>query len=506
MKFIPRFLLTFLVLQLIACKASQDNVRNVPSSTTANAVSETITPTVSTSTPESPPTETFLPQTPTQSPAAFSISARPSYSITAKLDYSWRILKVEQEIVFPNPSTDSISELELVVQPNWRPDVFELIQISIADGKSIDNYSLEGIRLRFSLPQALLPGDSLHLLLVYDINIPPIQTSDDFQPIPFGYSSRQINLTDWYPFIPPYREGTGWIVHNPWYYGEHLVYPIADFEVNISINNAPENTVIAASALDTGNKNLHRYRLDGARNFVWSVSHNYKVFHEQVGDTIVMSYSFPYDVAGGEAALKTTVEALTLFNTLFGPYSFRSMTIVEADFNHGMEYSGLYFLNNAFYGTYDGSNSSYLVTIAAHETAHQWWYGVVGNDQALEPWLDEALCTYSEKLFLENLYPEALPWWEDVRVNYYEPSGWIDSSIYNTTGYRSYRDAIYLNGARFLDDLRDRVGEDVFLQFLQDYLITYTDQIASKTDFFNVLRDHTEVEITDLLSNYFQYP
>ena len=183
------------VLQLIACEPSQENAINVPSSTPANVVTETITPTVSTSTPEPPPTETFLPLTPTLSPAAFSISARPRYSITAKLDYSWRILKVEQEIVYPNPSTDSISELELVVQSNWRPDVFKLIQISTADGKSIDNYSLDGIRLRFSLPQALLPDDSLHLLLVYDINIPPIQTSDDFQPIPFGYSSRQINLT-----------------------------------------------------------------------------------------------------------------------------------------------------------------------------------------------------------------------------------------------------------------------------------------------------------------------
>lgn len=506
MKFLLCCLLTILSLLLVACEPSQDNMINVPSSPMDIVVTDTVTPTALTSTPELPPTETLLPPTPTQSPTAFPITARPSYSITAVLDYSWRTLDVKQEIIYPNPSNNSISELELVVQPNWRPDLFKLTHIMTGDGIQINNYTLEGIHLHALLSQPLLPGDNLHLLLAYEINIPPIQTSEDFQPVPFGYSSRQINLTDWYPFIPPYREGTGWIVHNPWYYGEHLVYPVADFEVNISITNSPDTTVIAASALDTGDNNLHRYQLVGARNFVWSASHEYKVLREQIGDTTVLSYSFPYDVAAGEAALRTTVEALTLYNSLFGPYSFKSMTIVEADFNQGMEYSGLYFLNNAFYGTYDGSNSSYLVTIAAHETAHQWWYGMVGNDQALEPWLDEALCTYSEKIFLENLYPEALSWWEDVRVNYYEPTGWIDSTIYNTIGYRAYRDAIYLNGARFLDDLRARVGEDVFFQFLKDYLVRYSDQIATKTDFFNVLRDRSRVEIIDLLTNYFQYP
>jgi hypothetical protein len=33
---------------------------------------------------------------------------------------------------------------------------------------------------------------------------------------------------------------------------------------------------------------------------------------------------------------------------------------------------------------------------AAHETAHQWFYSLVGNDQARDPWLDEGLATWAE--------------------------------------------------------------------------------------------------------------
>jgi hypothetical protein len=34
--------------------------------------------------------------------------------------------------------------------------------------------------------------------------------------------------------------------------------------------------------------------------------------------------------------------------------------------------------------------------VVSHEVAHQWWYGIVGDDQYAEPWLDEGFATYVE--------------------------------------------------------------------------------------------------------------
>jgi aminopeptidase N len=37
--------------------------------------------------------------------------------------------------------------------------------------------------------------------------------------------------------------------------------------------------------------------------------------------------------------------------------------------------------------------------ITPHEVGHMWFYSLVGNDQARDPWLDEGLATYSEAWF-----------------------------------------------------------------------------------------------------------
>jgi aminopeptidase N len=168
-----------------------------------------------------------------------------------------------------------------------------------------------------------------------------------------------------------------------------------------------------------------------------------------------------------------------------------------------MEYDGLYFLSKGFYNLYSGTPAEYLTAIAAHETAHQWWYAQVGNDQAIEPWLDEALCTFSERLYYENVHPEALAWWQEYRIDYYEPEGWVDGTIYNPEGYRAYRDAVYLNGAVFLEELRTQIGEQAFMDFLKQYLQVNNGKIATADDFFTLLEKYNDSDLTPLLDQYF---
>jgi len=229
----------------------------------------------------------------------------------------------------------------------------------------------------------------------------------------------------------------------------------------------------------------------------------YEVTRTQVGDTTVLGYAFPIHSAAGKRTLQVTAESLALFNQMFALYPRQTLSVVEADFLDGMEFDGMYFLSNGFYNLFSGQPADYLTAIAAHETAHQWWYARVGNDQALEPWLDEALCTYSERLYFENASPDALDWWWTFRVNYYEPSGWVDGSIYNPEGYRAYRDAVYLNGAVFMEELRKTIGDESFFDFIQDYAEQNTNKIATADDFFAILEEHTTKDLSELISRFF---
>jgi aminopeptidase N len=224
------------------------------------------------------------------------------------------------------------------------------------------------------------------------------------------------------------------LAHPPSYYGENLVFDLADFEVNLRFVDGRTDLIVAASAAGVQDGEWLRYQQTAARTFALSIGHEYLVESAQAGATTVTSYYFQFNEAAGKRALQTTVEALELYSQLFGPYPHDTLAVVEADFYDGMEYDGLYFLSRAFYNLHKGEPGDYLVAIAAHETAHQWWYGLIGNDQANEPWLDEALCTYTERLYYEHYYPEAVDWWWQYRIKYYHPSGWVDTSVYNQQG------------------------------------------------------------------------
>jgi aminopeptidase N len=80
----------------------------------------------------------------------------------------------------------------------------------------------------------------------------------------------------------------------------------------------------------------------------------------------------------------------------------------------------------------------------------------------------------------------------------------VDGAIYDFDQFRPYRDAVYLNGAKFLDDLRNLIGDQAFFAFLRDYANQNRNQIATATDFFAVLQENTSKNLDGLITEYFQ--
>ena len=320
----------------------------------------------------------------------------------------------------------------------------------------------------------------------------------------YGYSARQMNLVDWYLYVPAYIDGSGWAMHNPWYYGEHQVYEMADFSVDLVLDSPPANLTIAAASQVKMVDGHYTYSHRNARNFTFSASDMYTVYVKMVGPVTVTSYVFPFDTNAGLTVLNDTAQALEVYDQYFGAYPHDSLSVVEVDFQDGMEYDGLYFLSKGFYNTYDGTPKGYLTMIGVHETAHQWWYARVANDQAFEPWLDEALATYSELLFYSKVYPGFEDWWWSYRVDYFNPAGWVNLHIYDYSGSYPYRDGVYLRGVRFLHEVRARVGEKAFFDFLKDYASREQNKIATSQDFFDILKEHTPADLSDLVAKYFK--
>ena len=442
-----------------------------------------------------------------------SIAASTRYELDAVFDYYQHTLSVTETVRYVNPSPDTLTDLLLVVEPNRWFGGFSLVSLSLLNGETLTQYELQDAQLRITLPQGLAPSAELGFQVGYNLLLPAIAPPSDYQrPQPYGYTARQTNIVDWYPYVPPYQPGEGWLVHEPGWFGEHQVFDVADFDVKLSLAQPVKDLAIAASAPAEQAGETYTYHLEAARTFALSASNEYLVQSTTIGEVTIYSYSFPYDKYSGQQVLEDTANAVQLFSQLISPYPHLTLSAVEADFFDGMEYEGLYFLSHGFYDLYDGTPKGYLTFIAAHETAHQWWYGMVGNDQALEPWLDEALCTYMEHIFYENVYLDYMvsssqsmvDWWWFYRVNFYDPEGWVDGTIYDFSYFRSYRDAVYLNGAKFLDALRLRIGDQAFFAFLRDYASQKRYQLATAADFFAILSEHSSEDLDDLLAQYFQ--
>jgi aminopeptidase N len=76
--------------------------------------------------------------------------------------------------------------------------------------------------------------------------------------------------------------------------------------------------------------------------------------------------------------------------------------------------------------------------------------------------------------------------------------------VYDFATFRAYVNAVYLNGANFLDDLRSRIGDQAFFAFLEDYAATYAHGRATSQDFFAMMRRHTNRDFSDIIRTYFQ--
>jgi aminopeptidase N len=121
----------------------------------------------------------------------------------------------------------------------------------------------------------------------------------------------------------------------------------------------------------------------------------------------------------------------------------------------------------------------------------KWWYAQVGSDQALTPWLDEALATYSEYIFYEEFHPDLADWWWGFRVRTFVPADYsgrrVDSTVYEFATVRDYINAVYLRGAEMMHRIRGVLGNDAFFAWLRRYADAGAGQIVDEEFIWSVL-------------------
>lgn len=439
------------------------------------------------------------PTTPETSPECESDQNQPSthYTIEATISYAHRTVAARQKIMYVNYTAHPLASIVLNVKPNEQPGIFSLTSVNLGgQGLSQGAYSLNRQQLNINLQQSLAPGCATEIELFFQISLPPIEDKGirAFQGY-FGYTPRQINLGHWLPVVAV-NDGQDWISHEPNLIGEQEVLESADWDVTITVTDAPDDLRVAAPGIVVEENSIRgTYSLKEARDFSLSLGAGYRVReHKTESGISIELYAFDDASIQTEAgaidsaafALDIAAQSLATYERFFGPYPHQRMVVIQGDFPDGMEFSGLVFVSGDFFRRFDGA-TSYLTLITAHEVAHQWWYDQVGNDQALNPWLDEALATYSEYLFIESYFPDLKNWWWEFRVDRLSPEGFVDGGVYEFSSRREYINAVYLRGVRLLQDLRLALGDEAFFDWLRRYVQAGKNRVMTPGQFWGLL-------------------
>jgi aminopeptidase N len=151
---------------------------------------------------------------------------------------------------------------------------------------------------------------------------------------------------------------------------------------------------------------------------------------------------------------------------------------------------------------YGGTLRNRLIRITAHEVSHQWWYGVVGNDQIREPWLDEGLARFNELRYYESYAPRNVAWWWDDAIGTNRPIAPVNSPVSAFDTHGAYLSSVYNQGARFFDALRTRLGTDRFNAFLRDMYQFGSYRLITTQDILKVLQADAPVDVRSVVHRF----
>jgi hypothetical protein len=176
--------------------------------------------------------------------------------------------------------------------------------------------------------------------------------------------------------------------------------------------------------------------------------------------------------SGHDAArlARATGEAIEQLGARFGDFPYATLTVPWLpDFGGGIEYPSSILL------------ASDEDVVLVHEVAHMWFYGMVGNSQFRDPWLDEAFASYAESVAGDP--PPA----QVARLLATE--GDVGGSMDSFPDDRRYVTAVYGKGDAMLVTARQEAGAEPFDAALRCYVDAQAWQIATPADVGTALAD-----------------
>lgn len=297
------------------------------------------------------------------------------------------------------------------------------------------------------------------------------------------------------------RDGEGWNL-DPYVDGGESFYNLASpWSVTLHAPEAKQLITTGSATSDTVRDGVRTatFTAPAVRDFMVVAAEGYERLEQQVDGTSVRVWAPAADAGQARKMLAAGVDSLRFFNQRYGRYDMPEMDIVAArGLGGGMEYPGVTLNDQA-------NSDGFLKTVVAHENAHQWWYGMAGNNQFDDPWLDESFASFVTSEFTgrplheiaQALTPNKGSHKTLQPIRGERPSrpgtapveGTNVSSPMSVLNGRGYYGTIYQAGARVLADLKGELGEERFLTGMRTWFEGNRHGVATTAGFIATMSD-----------------
>jgi len=440
---------------------------------------------------------------------AFPAPEKTSYQMKLRLDVANNILYGTTLLNTQNTSGKTLDELWFTAYPNCFQSIdktpapleayyagfnqgwlrFSLIKVN---GQDVQ-FTEKEASIQVKTVSAIAPEANIQVEMTWRAQIPRLQYR-------YGSNNTVYMLGNFYPTLNVLSKD-GW--HNSYnsVFGDPFCFQSAYYAVSLNIPNA-YNVVATGRTLSQTSEDDGRdtYLIEArdARDFSLLVMYDYTEIKEEIKGVTIKCYFPRKHPEIAQQILRKSGQIIAYYASQFGSYPYEEFKVAFVPMQgfHGMEYSGLIFLREEFLQAgYEPELSDFIL---AHEIAHQWWYGMVGNDQLREPWLDEGLANWSAYKYLQEVEGKPIP----AGLEYKEGTN-LGKELKEMYSRQEYYLTAYTGGEAFWFGLEKELGHETVIKVLRRYLANYKNKIATTQDLMDIIKMEAHQDMSGYIYKWF---
>jgi hypothetical protein len=405
-----------------------------------------------------------VPATPAQAAATDSTRtpATPAYTISLTSNATGGTWTGHESVTFSNASAVPLTEVYLRLWDNAHGSCPSTpITVSNVTGGSASALSVDCTAMMITLPAPLAQGATGSI--GFDVSITVTAGVDRF-----GHDGSYYFIGNALPVLA-IRDGSGWHLDPYTDNGESFYALASDYTVTL---DHPSSISVPATGTSTDRAGSSGRTITTAvgkqvREFAWAAGPFTKISGTTAAGVKVNVYRVSsVSSSNASSMLSTATSALDAHAGRFGAYPYGEADVVldNGFWFGGMEYPGF---------VLDVVSSTAL----AHELGHQWFYGIVGDDEYNTPWLDEGFTDYATDLYFNKTGSGCGITWQSSAERLTNSMAYWDahSSRYSTV--------VYNYGKCTLHDLRRLIGTTAMTNLLKSYAASHWYGVSTVADF-----------------------